>query len=133
MRVFADTSAFVALATSGDRHHKKAAGYLRGLPPGASLVTTEYVFDETITRLRNVAGHAAALAVGHAMRTSTLARVHALEAADVDRAWEIFAKYEDKDLSFTDCTSFAFCERTNVKTCFTFDDDLEQAGFVVVP
>lgn len=133
MRVFADTSAFVALATTADRHHKAAAAYVRDLPSGAALVTTEYVFDETITRLRKVAGHGAALAVGRALRTSTLARVHAVERIDIEHAWELFEKYDNKTLSFTDCTSFAFCERLGVTSAFTFDEDFEQAGLDVVP
>jgi hypothetical protein len=133
VRVFADTSAFVALAVTADAHHKKAAAYFRALSPGTSLVTTEYILDETITRIRRVAGHAIAVSVGRAMRTSTLARIHPLERADLDRAWDLFEQYDDKQLSFTDCTSFAFCERLGVKTSFTFDDDFAQAGLDVVP
>lgn len=123
----------MALAFKGDTHHKRAARYLNDLPARASLVTTDYVLDETLTRLRKVAGHAPAVAVGEALRTSTLARTTRLEPQDLERAWDVFKTFRDKDLSFTDCASFAFCERIGVKVAFTFDDDFEQLGFTVEP
>ena len=133
MRVFVDTSAFVALAVRKDANHARAARYLRELPAGTSLVASDYVFDETLTRLRKVAGHKVAVEVGRALRGSTLARVVPIEREDVDRAWEMFEKYADKELSFTDCTSFALCERIGLKRAFTFDEDFGSVGLDVVP
>jgi predicted nucleic acid-binding protein len=47
--------------------------------------------------------------------------------------WEIFSSYEDKVLSFTDCTSFALMRERRLLEAFTFDADFERAGFVVSP
>lgn len=118
---------------SGDAHHKRAAKLLRDLPASDSLVTTDYVFDETITRVRRVAGHSTAVAVGQALRTSSLARIEAVTPSDVAAAWDLFERYDDHELSFTDCVSFAFCDRLGLKTAFTFDDDFETHGLRKVP
>jgi predicted nucleic acid-binding protein len=42
-------------------------------------------------------------------------------ALDLERAWEIFSKYEDQDFSLIDCTSFAIMERMKITDAFTFD------------
>ncbi len=43
----------------------------------------------------------------------------------------LFKKYDDKDLSFTDCTSFALMKRLKVQTAFTFDGHFQQVGFMI--
>ncbi|MFW6111111.1 MAG: type II toxin-antitoxin system VapC family toxin [Thermoproteota archaeon] len=67
---------------------------------------------------------------------------HGLETAAVirrvkpqieEKAWEIFKKYQDKDFSFTDCTTFAMMEEEALSTAFTFDPHFQQYGFRMVP
>ncbi len=47
--------------------------------------------------------------------------------------WEIFVGYEDKVLSFTDCTSFALMRERKLLDAFSFDSDFARAGFVILP
>jgi uncharacterized protein len=56
-RVFIDTGGWYAAADSGDRDHGVVARWLRRntLP----LITTDYVFDETVTLVRIELGHPA--------------------------------------------------------------------------
>jgi hypothetical protein len=49
-----------------------------------------------------------------------------------DQAWEVFARYDDKDFSFTDCTSFAVMQQLGITTTFAFDEHFEQFGFIRV-
>jgi len=42
----------------------------------------------------------------------------------LDKAWEIFEKYSDKDFSFTDCSSFAIMEMLKINNVFSFDKTL---------
>jgi glutamate synthase domain-containing protein 3 len=52
---------------------------------------------------------------------------------DRERAWEIFQKYDDKVLSFTDCTSFAVMKRLEIDTAFAVDHDFQALGYIMVP
>ncbi len=48
-------------------------------------------------------------------------------------AWELFETYEDKKLSFTDCTSFAIMKKRSIEKVFTFDEDCGDMGFFPMP
>ncbi len=50
-----------------------------------------------------------------------------------DRAWDLFTRYDDKVLSFTDCTSFALLRERGLTEVFTFDSDFVKVGFVERP
>lgn len=123
----------MALAVPRDRDHARARAELEHVRPGEALLTSDYVFDETVTRLRKRIGHDVAVAVGDAIRTSTIARLVDVEPSDVDRAWELFRKYRDKELSFTDCTTFVLAQRLRARAIFAFDDDFVKLGLRVVP
>ena len=129
--VFVDTGAWYALADSDDADHMAAAAFLAAntLP----LVTTNFVFSETVTLLRYRIGYSAARSFGQKLKESNLVRVVAVTPADEERAWEIFTKYRDQDFSFVDCTSFAVMERMKLATAFAFDRHFSVMRFTVVP
>ena len=61
-----------------------------------------------------------------------------IDEAEIDAhlrvlGWEIFVAYDDKVLSFIDCTSFALMRERKLIEAFTFDSDFERAGFIVLP
>lgn len=131
MRVFADTSAFVALVARKDRHHGAARDFLEGFR--GRLVTSTYVFDEAITRTRSVLGHANAVALGRALLASDLAHILPVEAKDLEAAWSLFCRMEDQHLSFTDCTIASMAQRLGVDAVFTFDAGFQKIGLRSVP
>ena len=47
-------------------------------------------------------------------------------------AWRKFLRYDDKNVSMTDCTSFAVMEQLGLNTVFTFDDHFRQLGFLAL-
>jgi predicted nucleic acid-binding protein len=131
---FVDTSGWVALFDADDSNHVAAATHWSQLRRSRlSLYTTDYVLDESITLARRRAGYAVALALGQALLSSQL--LHLIEVtAPVRRdAWRLFQKYDDKVLSFTDCTSFAVMAQLGLHEAFTFDDDFAQVGYVCRP
>jgi predicted nucleic acid-binding protein len=133
-RVFVDTSAFIALLDPRDDCHDQAVHIEQALSSQATrLVTTNFVLDETYTGLRGKIQHSAILRFRDSVRQSRrLSAVYITEALE-GQAWEIFARYEDKDFSFTDCTSFAVMRQLGIATAFAFDEHFEQAGFTRVP
>lgn len=137
MLVFVDTAAWIAVVYRKDRHHPTAAEYLKYLiESGAGLVTSNYVTDETITRLRYDAGHKIALRFRQILTKAVskrLLRVYWVTPEIELKSWEIFKKYDDQEFSFTDCTSFAVCQDVDITDVFTFDRHFTFMGFSVGP
>jgi predicted nucleic acid-binding protein len=48
-------------------------------------------------------------------------------------ALELFQKYADQRVSYTDCVSFVLMERQNIKCAFSFDRHFTIPGFDVEP
>jgi predicted nucleic acid-binding protein len=132
-RVFVDTSAFIALLDPRDDCHDQAVQVEHSLSiQAARLVTTNFVLDETYTGLRSKIQHSAILRFRDSVRQSRRLSVVRITEAVEDQAWEIFARYDDKDFSFTDCTSFAVIKQLGITTAFTFDEHFERFGFIRV-
>ena len=128
--IFVDTSAWFAAVVPTDRNHERANAFLTlNREP---LVTTDYVVDETLTLLRMRGERARALTLGERFFNSDLAEVYYLNAEDAVRAWAVFRDYEDKDWSFTDCTSKIIMEKLGIISAFAFDQHFRQFGTVSV-
>lgn len=129
--IFVDTGAWYALVDSDDAEHTAAATFLAAntIP----LMTTNFVFSETITLIRYRIGHEAAFSFGQNLKESSFVRVITVTTADEERSWEIFRKYRDQDFSYVDCTSFAVMERMKLSTAFAFDRHFSAMKLAVVP
>jgi predicted nucleic acid-binding protein len=51
-----------------------------------------------------------------------------LTADDVDTAWDVFERFDDKDWGFTDCNSKVVIENAKIATAFTFDYHFRQSA-----
>ena len=120
--LFLDTSFILALEDADDQHHREAAGYWRAYHEQPQpLVSTSYVFDETLTVIRKRLDHARAMAVARRLRTSPLMTFVPVDLPDFEAGLAWFERYHDKDFSFTDCVSFAVMKRLELSTALTFD------------
>jgi len=129
-RVFVDTSGWYAAADSRDPDHRAVARWLRRntLP----LITTDYVFDETVTLVRVELGHPAAVRFGESVRASAAVQIVSATTEDREAAWQTFKKFEDQRFSFTDCTSFAVMKRLGLSQALTGDQHFLLMGFAPV-
>jgi predicted nucleic acid-binding protein len=137
VRLFLDTSAFVAIEDLDDADHRRALEFReeirRGNTPFRKLYASNYIVDETLTLLRFHCGHHVAVTFRKALETSKLVGVLSVTEALEKVAWDMFEKRSDKEYSFTDCTSFALMDAEAIRTAFTFDDHFSQQGYNVVP
>ena len=137
MRLFLDTSAFVAIEDLDDANHRRAVEFRerirRGETPFRSLHTSNYVVDETLTLLRFHCGHHVAVTFRRSLETSKLVGVLWVTDALEEAAWNVFEKRSEKEYSFTDCTSFALMDAEAIRNAFTFDEHFSQQGYNTVP
>jgi uncharacterized protein len=129
---FVDTGAWFATFVPFDRRHVEANRWFqRNTSP---LVTTDYIIDETLTLMRARGERDRAIAVADAFFAGELATIHYLTQDEIRAAWDVFQKYDDKDWSFTDCTSKVVMETLGIATAFAFDHHFRQFGaFAIVP
>ncbi len=80
IKIFVDTSAFVALFDKKDQFYQKAKDYFMSLESGAvQLHTSNYIIDETITRIRIKNGHRLALEFGKYFFMSKIFQTHYID------------------------------------------------------
>ena len=135
--IFVDTSAFLSIVNEKDDNHRAAKRILDEIKKGKvkvkKIITSDYIIDETLTRIRYSVGHKEAVEWGNGILASKVIDRIEIGKELFEFAWDIFAKYEDKKLSFTDCTSFAVMKKKGIEKVFAFDGDFERMGFVLMP
>lgn len=132
MSLFVDTGPIYAQHDEDAPRHGTAFEALRKVSAGeyGRLFTSEYVYDETVTLVRQRTGRFEPAkqvgdrirGVGPFPRTFDLLYVSELEFED---AIETFERYEDQSLSFTDASTIALVERYDVDAVLSFDDDFD--------
>lgn len=134
MKLFVDTSAWVALFDRSDKYHFPATSAFR-LKQGhsAQLLTTDYVLDETLTHLRYACGHQVAVNCGKWLLESPHIEIVRIDQFYWEDGWRIFRQFKDKAWAFTDCVSFCVMWQLELREAFTFDHHFAQAGFVLWP
>lgn len=135
--VFVDTSGWLALILRNDQYHQNATAYYQFLRSHQMpLVTSDYVLDETLTRLRYDAGLQTAITAKEILdkaKESNLLSIQWVDEGVAAKAWELFVKYQDQEISFTDCTSWSICQRLGIEGVFAFDAHFYLAGLTVGP
>jgi predicted nucleic acid-binding protein len=129
--LFVDTSAWFALANRRDPDHRAARETLERSV--GRLVTSNFVFDETVTLCLYRLGREAALRVGDTLRDGDTVDLARATADDEAAAWKLFLARADKRYSFTDCVSFAIMKRLDIRRAVALDEDFLREGFDVVP
>jgi predicted nucleic acid-binding protein len=130
-RVFVDTGAWFAYVNADDPDHGRVREVLDQY--SGSLVTSTYVFDETVTLTLARLGHQSAVTVGRTLlNPMVVARIH-VAPSDEKAAWSLFEERPDKSYSFTDCTSFVLMRRQRIAKAVTLDVHFSQEGFEVLP
>lgn len=121
-RVFIDSSYFIALYNENDSLHEKAIVIGKRLEQkGVVMVTSSYVFNETVTVLSQRVGRNTALLVGRYFQEEMEVPMMWIDEDLHALAWQIFEKVGDKDISFTDCSIIAVMQAEHIKNLLTFD------------
>jgi predicted nucleic acid-binding protein len=130
--IFVDTSAWFAAYVPTDPHHAPISHRLRS--ENESVVTTDFVVDETITLLLARRERKRACNFGRDLLITGVARLEMVRLADLVQAYQVMVRYHDKDWSFTDCTSYVLMQRLGIADVLSLDKHFRQMpGIAVVP
>src|SRR5215510_2921766 len=136
--IFVDTSAWDAIEDSGDRYHAAALRFKEEIAQQrARLYVTNFVLDECYTLLLYNVGYTRTVAFKRAIDLmqagGILVVVHISEALE-QAAWTVFERFnQDKEWSFTDCTTKVVIENLGISQVFAFDHHFDQMGFLRRP
>lgn len=130
MRLFADTGGWIALFNPRDKYHASAQqGIAHAVERDVTFITTDYVLDEVMTNLQRAVNHAVAEGAVRWLLQQPRIRLLFIYEEIWDEAWHLFQRYDDKEFSFTDCTSFAVMQQHKLRDAFGYDHHFEQMGF----
>lgn len=129
--IFADTGAFYALADRRDPAHARARDFFENCT--AILLTTDFVFAETMSLLTKRLGKEIAVTFGAAMRSSSSMRIEEAPFEVREKAWQLFSRHRDKEYDLIDCISFSMMEAFRIREAFGFDKHFTQRGFHLLP
>jgi len=132
--LFIDTAGWMACADSADPAHEGSCRSRdAALAEGRTLVTTDYVADETLTLIRIRIGLKAAEAWWRQVEGSPRLRWEGIDPDRAERARNAFFRQRDKEFSFTDCTSQVVMQELRLRQALTTDHHFVQMGFEVLP
>ena len=132
--LFVDTAGWMACADRGDPANvRSCAARDAALEAGQTLVTTDFILDETLTLIRIRLGIEAAERWWRQVDGSPRLRREWIDTHRFERGRDLFFQYRDKEFSFTDCTSFVIMRELRLTHAITTDRHFRQMGFQILP
>jgi hypothetical protein len=131
--VFVDTSAWLALVNRSDSFHFKAKETRDTLLKNkAKSFVTDFVIVEVANCLSRVPFRSSAIKLVNFIKTAEDIELVKIEQEIFDEAWNLYCSHQDKEWSFTDCTSIMVMNRKGIREAFSTDHHFEQAGFTIL-
>ncbi|MEM2959016.1 MAG: type II toxin-antitoxin system VapC family toxin [Candidatus Jordarchaeaceae archaeon] len=132
MSTFIDSGIFVAFHNLRDENHDRALNLIRKAASGefGIVYTSDYVFDESVTTaLIRTNNPSIAQSLGEMIlggpKTPTFIIMLKVDSEIFKKSWELFVKYAEKGLSFTDCTSIMLIKSRGIDSIISFDSDFD--------
>jgi predicted nucleic acid-binding protein len=132
VKVFIDTSTFIALLNADDRFHLPAKqAWQEMLSLDSLLITNNYVLVETVAILQNRFGiEAVQLFHKDVLPVLDIFWIDELTHAKGESAMLAASR---RGLSLVDCVSFETMRAGGITCAFTFDRHFTEQGFQVIP
>jgi len=133
MSIFIDSGIFIAFSNKRDVNHEKARALIKRVAKKefGSPITSDYVFDEVITttfiRTKRIelAIKIGNLILGKDPKIPKFIKLINVSENIFLKAWDIFKKYEPKNLSFTDATIISMMENYKIGKLCSFDKNFD--------
>ena len=132
--IYIDTGALISRHLAKDQYHQPSVAFWNVIAKkGESCVTSNFVLDETFTLLGRRSGYTFAAQRARNIYASETVKIIRPDRDDELKAIDLFEKYADQNLSFTDCISFVLMQTRKIKRVFTFDSHFQFLGFQTFP
>jgi predicted nucleic acid-binding protein len=132
--IFIDTGAFLARYVKQDQYHPMAIQQWQQLRHARQrCYTTNFVLNETFTLLARRTDYGFAADRAQLLLQSRILVILRPDQTDEQSAVDLFRKFGDHQVSFTDCISFVLMRKHGLRHAFTFDRHFQYAGFVIEP
>ncbi len=126
MKVFIDTSFYIARLMPNDQAHAKA---VKAVKSDIVPVTSSMIVNETVSLLQARGFLSAAIEFLREARSSPCVQVVQIDSVIQSEAWDLFVRYGGSGANPVDCSSFAVMRRMSITKAFTFDRHFRAAGF----
>ncbi len=131
--IYIDTGAFIARYIHKDQYHSKAVTYWEQIEnSNEQCFTSNFVLDETLTLLARRTDYRFASRKGRNILLSKAITILRPAYEDEVLALNLFEKYADLEISFTDCISFVLISKNKINTIFSFDKHFYILGFKIL-
>lgn len=131
-KIFIDSSAFIALNDPGDKLHNRASRIGISLKSKDKIYyTATNVLLEVSTLLSQKLSHREAVEFLDIVRSGYAVVIHPSEKL-ISEAEAIFKNQSSKNVSYSDCVSFAIMQEYHIKVTFSFDRDFKKNGFKLI-
>lgn len=130
MRLFADTSFYVAVVSPKDVSHAVTMDIIKGFK--GRIITTEYVLVEVGNWLASSGDRGAFIQLNQQIQADPKTMVVPAERTLYDSGVNLYACRPDKTWSLTDCISFVVMHELCLTNALTADRHFQQAGFAAM-
>lgn len=135
--IFVDTSAWIEYFLENERYSQPVLAYFQNeIKKGSRFVTSDYVLDETLTRLLTNQSVRSANGFYNYIREAEKQKnllVIWINEGIFQRSWNHFIKFSEHKLSFTDATIATFVKDLRIDEILTLDQGFTKVGFTVRP
>jgi len=130
MSIFIDAGIFIAYANEKDKLHAQATGFIDDIIENkyGAAFTSNMVFDEAVTfALYKTGDVKKAIEIKDFILGSKekdmqqFMNLLFVDKEVLDKGWEIFVKFANKKLSFTDCTTIELMNSRDIEYLASFD------------
>lgn len=129
MRVFVDSSAWIAFFNKNDDFHSPAVKFFKKRP---NLFSSNIVLHETVAHLQNRVSWRAAETAADSILNPLLVELMCVLKKEEEQAFEKYKKGQKK-ISFVDWTNLVLMKKNKLKKIFAFDRHFAKMGLEVVP
>ncbi len=135
MSIFIDTGIFIGYVNKDDKHHRASSGLIEDIMDNkyGKAFTSNAVFDEAVTfALYKTGDVKKAIEIRDLIfgnkKEGILQFMNFLfvDKEVLDKGWNIFVKYADKKMSFTDCTTIELMNSRDIEYLASFDGGFDE-------